>query len=198
MRCYRSNRIKLWKVLLLSSLGCGLLSTCNLQVQQPRSIASKCSTVYNPQVDYFPHKVKIAHSKGFTVEYHRNYKVVSVKNPWRNTDTTFQYVLVQCNTPIPSGFDKSQIVQIPINSVVVMSTTHLPLLDKLGLVDRLVGVSDFKQINTPSVVAKIKAGKLQEVGRSNNTNVERILEIKPELVTRRGGFIRSMSILSKM
>ena len=87
---------------------------------------------------------------------------------------------------IPTGFDKSQIVQVPVNSVVVMSTTHLPLLDKLGLIDRLIGVSDFKQINTPSVVAKIKAGKLQEVGRSNSTNVEKVLEIRPDLVTTYG------------
>ena len=189
MRRYRSSKIQFWRSILLTScLVCGLLSACQRQPKSPQPIASssKCSTVYNPQVDYFPNKVKVTHSKGFTVEYHLNYKVVSVKNPWRNADTTFQYVLVQCNTPIPSGFDKSQIVQVPINSVVVMSTTHLPLLDKLGLVDRLIGVSDFNQVNTPSVVSKIKAGKLQEVGRSNNTNVEKVLEIKPDLVTTYG------------
>ena len=164
MRRCRSSKIKLWRfLLLLSWLGWGTISACDRQPKQPNSITSnsKCSTVYNSQVDYFPNKVKVTQSKGFTVEYHRNYKVVSVKNPWRDADTTFQYVLVQCNTPIPAGFDRSQIMQVPINSVVVMSTTHLPLLDKLGLVDQLIGVSDFKQVNTPSVVAKIKAGKLQ-------------------------------------
>ncbi len=198
MICNRSTDLKSWKILLISWLGFGfgLLSACDShserlrqrQPKQPRSITSnsKCSTVYDPQVDYFPNKVKVTQAKGFTVEYHRNYKVVSVKNPWQNADTTFQYVLVQCNTPVPSGFDRSQIVQIPVNSVVVMSTTHLPLLDKLGLVDRLNGVTDFKQVNTPSVIKKIKAGKLAEVGRNNNTNVEKVLEIRPELVTTYG------------
>ncbi|AFY93373.1 ABC transporter substrate-binding protein [Chamaesiphon minutus] len=175
-------------VLLFSLLIWVSISACNYpQTKSSKSSSvAKCSTVYDREVDYFPNKVKVTQAKGFTVEYHRNYKVVSVKNPWRNADTTFQYVLVQCNTPIPSGFDKSQIVQVPVNSVVSMSTTHLPLLDKLGLVDRLIGVSDFNQVNTPSVVAKIKTGKLQEVGRSNNTNVEKVLEIKPELVTTYG------------
>jgi iron complex transport system substrate-binding protein len=189
MRCYLYIKSEFWRsLLLISYLGFGLLSACERQAKQPQSITSnsKCSTVYNPQVDYFPNKVKVTQAQGFTVEYHRNYKVVSVKNPWRNADTTFQYVLVQCNTPAPSGFDKSQIVQVPVNSVVSMSTTHLPLLDKLGLVDRLTGVTDFKQVNTPSVVKKIKAGKLAEVGRSSNTNVEKVLEIKPELVTTYG------------
>jgi iron complex transport system substrate-binding protein len=186
-----NRKIKTWQYLLLVSwLLCISLLACKQYFPQTRSPKfspiNKCSTVYDPQVDYFPDKVTVTEAKGFTVEYHRNYKVVSVKNPWRNADTTFQYVLVQCNTPIPTGFNKSQIVQVPVNSVVVMSTTHLPLLDKLGLVDRLIGVSDFNQVNTPSVVAKIKAGKLQEVGRNNNINVEKVLEIKPELVTTYG------------
>jgi iron complex transport system substrate-binding protein len=184
-----SIETKLWQFTLLSSwLGLVLLSGCDRQIQAPKiaTISSKWSTVYDPKVDYFPDKVKVSEAKGFTVEYHPNYKVVSVKNPWRNADTTFQYVLVQCNTPIPTGFDKSQIVKVPINSLVVMSTTHLPLLDKLNLVDRLVGVSDTSKINTPSVVEKVKLGKLAEVSKNNNTNVERILEIKPELVTTYG------------
>lgn len=185
----RRLETKLWEVTLLSSwLGLTLLSGCDRQQSQSPKLAAdpKCSTVYDPKVDYFPDKVKVTEAKGFTVDYHLNYKVVSVKNPWRNADTTFQYVLVQCNTPIPSGFDKSQIVKLPINSVVVMSTTHLPLLDKLNLVDQLVGVSDTNQINTPSVVAKVKSGKLAEVGKNSNANIERILEIKPELVTTYG------------
>jgi iron complex transport system substrate-binding protein len=184
-RSHRASNLQLWGILLISWLACGLLSGCD---RQPKSITtnSKCATVYDPQVDYFPNKIKVTEAKGFTVEYHRNYKVVSVKNPWRNADVTFQYVLIQCNTPAPTGFKNAQIVRVPVNSIAVMSTTHLPLLDKLGLVDRIIGVSDFTQINTPSVVARIKAGKLQEVGRSNNTNVERVLEIKPELVTTYG------------
>jgi iron complex transport system substrate-binding protein len=198
-RIRRKRKLETWRSLLL--LGWLLwvgLSACDShserlrqrQASKTRSTQSnsvaKCATVYDPNVDYFPSKVKVIQAKGFTVEYHRNYKVVSVKNPWRNADTTFQYVLVQCNTPVPTGFKDTQIVLVPVNSVVVMSTTHLPLLDKLGLIDRLVGVSDFKQINTPSVMAKIKAGKLQEVGRSNSTNVEKVLEIRPDLVTTYG------------
>jgi iron complex transport system substrate-binding protein len=184
-----ADKIKSWRgIVLLSPLMWVSLSACDSpQTKFPKSSSvANCSTVYDPQVDYFPTKVKVTEAKGFTVEYYRNYKVVSVKNPWRNADTTFQYVLVQCNTPIPPGFDRSQIIQVPINSVVVMSTTHLPLLDKLGLVDRLIGVTDFKQVNTPSVAKKIKAGKLAEVGRSNNTNIEKVLEIRPELVTTYG------------
>jgi iron complex transport system substrate-binding protein len=193
VNCDRSSCIEFWRfAVLLMWLGWTLLSACNRQAPTLKSTtltsasAVKCSTIYDPQVDYFPDKVKVDHATGFTVEYHRHYKVVSVKNPWRNADTTFQYVLVQCGTPIPPGFNRSQVVQVPVNSVVAMSTTHLPLLDKLDLVDRLVGVSDPGQVNTPSVVSKAQAGKLAEVGKNNSSNIERILEVKPELVTTYG------------
>jgi iron complex transport system substrate-binding protein len=145
-----------------------------------------CVQNYDPQIDYFPNKVSIAHAEGFEVEYHHNYKLVTVKNPWRNAKTTFQYVLVQCGTPIPEGYQKNQVIQVPVNKVVSLSTTHLPHLDKLGLVDKLVGVSNIKLVNTSSVVAHIKAGKVAEVGNDASVNVEKILELAPDLVTTYG------------
>ncbi len=145
-----------------------------------------CVKIYDPNIDYFPEKVRITHATGFVVEYHKHYKVVNVRNPWRNADTTFQYVLVQCGTPVPEGFKETQVIKVPVNTVVSLSNTHLPHLEKLGLVDKLIGVSAFNQVNTPSVVQKIKAGKLTEVGNNASINVERLLELNPELVTTYG------------
>ena len=142
-----------------------------------------CVQNYNPQTDYFAEKISINHAQGFVVEYHQNYKVVTVKNPWHSAKTKFQYNLVQCGTPVPEGFPKNQVIQVPVNKVVSLSTTHLPHLDKLGLVDKLVAVSNIKQVNTSSVVEKIKALKVAEVGNGASVNVERILELEPDLVT---------------
>lgn len=74
-----AHKIKSWRgLLLLSGLMWISLSACNSPQpkSQKSSSVTKCSTVYDPQVDYFPNKVKITAAKGFTVEYHRNYKVV--------------------------------------------------------------------------------------------------------------------------
>jgi iron complex transport system substrate-binding protein len=145
-----------------------------------------CVQTYNQQTDYFPEKVGIKYAKGFEVEYRKNYKIVTVKTPWQNANTIFQYVLVQCGTPIPKEFKDTQVIQVPVNTIVSLSTTHLPHLDKLGVVDKLIGISNSKQVNTTSVVAKIKAGQLVEVGTDTNINVERILELHPDIVTTYG------------
>lgn len=141
-----------------------------------------CVHNYNPNIDYFPGKVTINYATGFDVEYHKNYKLVTVKKPWQNAKTGFQYILVQCGTPAPKNFQSSQIITVPINTVVSLSTTHLSHFAKLGLVDKLIGVSDTKRVNTPEVIQKIKAGKVAEVGNSESINIEKILELNPDLI----------------
>ncbi|NMG11091.1 ABC transporter substrate-binding protein [Brasilonema sp. UFV-L1] len=150
------------------------------------NVLQGCISNYNPKTDYFPEKTSINYGEGFEVEYHQNYKIIKVKNPWKNANTTFEYVLVQCGTPTPKGFQATQIIQVPVNTIVSLSTTHLPHLDKLGVVDKLVGISDRKQVNTASVVDKIKTGQVVEVSNNANVNVEKLLELNPDLVTTHG------------
>jgi iron complex transport system substrate-binding protein len=142
----------------------------------------ECAQAYNPNTDYFPEKATVNYATGFEVEYHKNYKVVTVKNPWRDAQVNFQYLLVQCGTPVPEEFKSSEVITVPINTVVSLSTTHLPHLAKLGVVDKLIGVSDSKQVNTPEVVEKIKQGKITKVGNNASLNVEQLLELNPNLV----------------
>ena len=164
-----------------------LIIACNSAPNNLKISSSNkaCIQNFNPNTDYFSNKVSINYAKGFAVEYHNNYKIVTVKNPWREAKTGFKYILVQCGTPAPEGFKETEVITVPINTVASLSTTHLPHLAKLGVVDKLVGVSNYKTINTPEVVEKIKAGKIAELG-NNNLNVERLLELNPDLITTYG------------
>ncbi|MEH2313911.1 MAG: ABC transporter substrate-binding protein [Nostoc sp.] len=147
---------------------------------------NNCIQKYEQNTDYFPTKIKITHATGLAVEYHKHYKIVTIKNPWQNVKTGFQYVLVQCGTPTPQGFNQTQVITVPVNSIVSLSTTHLPHLAKLGVVDKLIGVSNSKQVNTPDVVERIKAGKVSQIGKNDNVDIEKLLELNPDLVTTYG------------
>ncbi|MEH2421578.1 MAG: ABC transporter substrate-binding protein [Nostoc sp.] len=147
---------------------------------------NSCIQVYDKNTDYFPNKVKITHATGLAVEYHKHYKIVTIKNPWQNAKTGFQYILVQCGTPTPQGFNQTQVITVPVNSIVSLSTTHLPHLAKLGVVDKLIGVSNSKQVNTPDVVERIKAGKVSQIGNNDSVDIEKLLELNPDLVTTYG------------
>ncbi|NOK64283.1 MAG: ABC transporter substrate-binding protein [Chloroflexi bacterium AL-W] len=146
------------------------------------NLTEGCVETYDESVDYFPEKASIEYSTGWEVEYFNNYKVINVLNPWRDADVTFQYVLVQCGTPAPEGFDDAQIVEVPIDTIVTMSTTQLPQLVGLDRVDRLIGHDDFQNINTPEVLDRIEANEMTEVGVGASTNVELLLDLEPDLV----------------
>ncbi len=179
--------MKLWSFGWLIFGSAIALSSC--AIAPPRGIIrshSECVKDYQPEVDYFPHKVHVTDAQGFTVDYHQHYKIVSVNRPWKDAKTQFQYVLVQCGTPIPKGFQPEQIVQIPVQSVVTLSTTHFVPLQRLGVLDRLKGISNFKDVTTPAVNAKINQKQLIEVGNAGGLKLENILELAPDLVTTYG------------
>lgn len=143
-----------------------------------------CATEYDATVDYFPAKAEIEFAQGFTVEYFNNYKVVTVTRPFPGAGETdiYQYVLVQCGTPVPEGFDDAQILTIPLDSAIAMSTTYLPHFTTLGLLDALVGVDGGFYVSTPAVIEKYAAGELVEVGYGSEVNVELVLESEADVV----------------
>lgn len=141
-----------------------------------------CVESYEEGVDYFPEKVTIDNASGLAITYHNNYKIIDVTNPWRGADVTFQYVLVQCGTPLPAGFDDALIIEVPVNKVVTMATTQLPHLDELDEIDSLVGLSSFRYASNTAVRQKIDAGELTEIGSGAEVNVEMALDIDPDLV----------------
>ncbi|MBE9064126.1 ABC transporter substrate-binding protein [cf. Phormidesmis sp. LEGE 11477] len=141
-----------------------------------------CAEAYDSTKDYFPDKVTTEYATGFSVDYHNHYKVVTVSDPWRGADRTFQYVLVQCGTPVPTGFVNAQIVEVPVKSVVALSTTQLPHLVILDRLETLVGVSQFETVNTPEVREKIERGEIQALSSGAALDVERLLLADPDLV----------------
>jgi iron complex transport system substrate-binding protein len=152
-------------------------------LEQPvANLTEGCVTDYDPEIDYFPEKVTLSDSVGWTIEYFNNYKLITVLNPWRNADVQFRYVLVQCGTPPPAEVGDAQVIEVPVKTIVTMSTTQLPHLNTLGLLDRLVGVDSFQYINTPAVVELVEADKLVEIGSGAEVNVELAIDLEPDLI----------------
>ena len=87
-----------------------------------------CVDEYVENVDYFPEKVSVELATGFQVEYFENYKLVTVSQPWRDAppDATESYLLVQCGTPAPAGYEGATQIEVPVRSFAALSTTYLP------------------------------------------------------------------------
>ena len=140
-----------------------------------------CAESYDPSVDYFPQKLSVTFATGFEVEYHNNYKIVTVTNPWQGAQESFRYVLVQCGTPAPQEVDGA-VIEVPVANIMAMSTTYLPTLDSLGMTDRLIGIDSYMWTTNKAVRARIEAGEVAEIGSGAGVNVELTLDLDPALV----------------
>lgn len=143
-----------------------------------------CIEQYSADVDYFPQKVQIIDAVNFSVEYFNNYKVVKVADAYDGAPAQ-TYVLVQCGTPAPPAADfadDAQIINVPTGDLITLSTTQLPALSQLGLLGHLVAVDSGFYISEPDVARLIADGEVAEVGFGAQINIERVLELAPDMV----------------
>lgn len=161
------------------------LLTASLAAQDG-NLTQGCVEDFDPAVDYFPDKATLVNASGLEIEYHGHYKLLRTLQPWPGAESALEYLLLQCGAPAPEGHADALMIEVPVNSVISLSTTQLPNLLDLGQLDKLVAVDSGNYVSTAEVVAMLQAGQLAEVGNGATINVERVLELAPDLVLANG------------
>jgi iron complex transport system substrate-binding protein len=127
-------------------------------------------------------KTTLLHSKGFTIEYFENYKLVKIVSRFSNKTDTLQYVLVQRGTPAPTNYPGAQVIQIPVQKLMVTSSMHVGMAEFAGAGDVITGIAESKYISSPIVRKNLAAGKVAEIGNGSAMNHELIISMKPDLL----------------
>jgi len=122
----------------------------------------------------------IRYAKGFEIYKHEGFSIVKVSNPWPEANKTFTYVLHKKGVSLPDSLKNYTSLQVPIKSVVVTSTTHIPSLEMLGVENTLLGFPDTNLISSEKTRKLIDAGKVKEVGANQSLNTERLIDLDPE------------------
>ncbi|PVW14734.1 ABC transporter substrate-binding protein [Marixanthomonas spongiae] len=127
-------------------------------------------------------QVDITYAKGFAIDLYDGYKVLTIKEPWPDTETEFKYALVEEKGALPDDADFDAVVQMPVNNIVVTSTTHIPSLDMLGETKSLVGFPNLSYISSKETRKRIDAGNVKELGKNESINTEVLIDLNPDLV----------------
>jgi iron complex transport system substrate-binding protein len=125
---------------------------------------------------------EIKYAKGFSLQKYDGFSILKVINPWPKAEKSYTYILKQKAVQIPDSLQQFTIVNVPIQSIIVTSTTHIPSLDMLGVENSLVGFPNLNYISSEKVRARIDAGKVKELGRNNDLNTEQIIELAPSVI----------------
>jgi iron complex transport system substrate-binding protein len=122
----------------------------------------------------------VSYAAGFSIEYRRGYKLVSVNTPWPGARRGFSYVLYRRGSPRPTGVVADRFVETPLRRVVTFATTYIPQIAAIGESDSIVGVDSASFVSTPEVRARIAAGLTVETSRNWAPNIELLIALAPD------------------
>lgn len=122
-------------------------------------------------------------SQRLRIEKLDGYSKITIINPWQGAENVnLVYNLVKRDSVFPSDLDSSDVIFVPVRSIVCMSTTHLAMLSALGEESSVSGVSGPGYVYSESLTRRIEAGLISDVGYDSGLNKELILSISPDLV----------------
>ena len=138
---------------------------------------NEISNVKNPIVQN-----QIQYAKGLSIFKYDGFSIVKVSNPWPNSTKEYTYILKEKNSIVPDSLQQFTTIPVPIKSIVVTSTTHIPSLEMLGVENSLIGFPKLDYISSEKVRSRIEAGKIKELGNNQDLNTEVIIDIAPDLI----------------
>ena len=149
-------------------------------------IFSGCTEKKKPlHVEQIQKESALRYATGFSIEENDNFKIIEVTSAWPGAETKFTYVLVPreklASITLPrDAYDA--IVSVPVEKMVITSTTHIPSLEALGVLDAVVGFPNTHLISSPEARKRIDSGYIKELGTNEEINTEIVLELNPEVV----------------
>ena len=126
--------------------------------------------------------IEVSHAKNFTIKQFEGYKVIYLQNAWPGSETVFKYALVEKDGILPKDETFDEIVHVPIQSIVVTSTTHIPSLEMLGVDDKLIGFPNLDYISSKKTRQRIGNNEITELGKNEDINTEALIDLAPDLV----------------
>ena len=129
-----------------------------------------------------PESNGVKYATGFTISEVENFTVISVVNLESNTKKQLRYALAEKDVVIKNPDSYDAVLRIPLNKIVVTSTTHIPSLEALGEENSLVGFPNLKYISSKKTRDNISEGRVKELGNNQDINTEVLLELAPDVV----------------
>lgn len=124
---------------------------------------------------------EVSYATGFTISHFEDYTLLKVTAPWPESDISYTYALVKDDTKkIDTEVDA--VIKVPLQSIVVTSTTHIPSLEMLGVENTLLGFPNLDYISSINTRKLISENKIKELGKNESLNVEVLIDLQPDAV----------------
>ena len=124
----------------------------------------------------------VKYAKGLELYHYQGFTVMKVTKPWPEATIGFTYILKEKDGIVPDSLKQFPVISIPIQSIVVTSTTHIPALEMLDVQNTLIGFPSTNFISSTKTRKRIDAGEIREVGVNESLNTEILIDMKPDAI----------------
>lgn len=136
-------------------------------------------------------KIQVEYARGFRLQYRDGYILLDIKDPQQASAIHYRYALKKrgARVFIPDSFP---VIELPVRSLICMTSLQLSNVIKLGAMDRVVGITSTRYLFNPVMRERVKSGKTQKIGIEGNFDNEVIMGLNPDLMLispfKRGGY----------
>lgn len=154
------------------------------KTNSPASIDDFSEVTYTPQ-----------HATGFHICQDDNQNtLLRVTRPWQGDNIEEQYLAIFADAEAAAHYEGQHIIGAA-ERIVCMSTSHIAMLDALGLSDRIVGVSGKQYVMNEAIANN---PDVADVGYDSNLNYELLVTLRPDIVLMYGVSAENSAVTAKL
>ena len=163
-----------------------VLAGCQSKKQQKGNNGSEDGTVA------FVEQIQPKYAQGFKVSYADGACLLDIQDPQNEKGQSFRYMLVEKGTEpknMPEGYT---LFEVPVQSVICMTSLQLSNFIKMDELERVVGVTSTRHLFNQEMNERLKDGRTHKIGIEGNFDNEVIMGVNPDVILispfKRGGY----------
>jgi iron complex transport system substrate-binding protein len=133
----------------------------------------------------------LAYARVFSIQTRGDTTMLQVHKPWQGSQAEFTYLLVSAqsgasSSPAPeipsASAPDTMVVRVPVARAVTLTTTNLRDLETVKALDALVGLGGGRYVCSPEIRARLKSGRIRDVGEDVRLDLESVVALKPDII----------------
>lgn len=123
------------------------------------------------------------YAKNFSIIEYPTFKLLTVRNAYRDATGTFQYALVPKEAPLPAELpEDATLIRTPVERVALMETVYVGHLDAINRLESIHAAATANYISHPEVLARVTSGDIKKLQSGQKPDIEQLLLLQPDAI----------------